>query len=253
MWRLLPESSSEAAWRLVTPVKDAEMKLPALQVTCFSELGSRPEWQNVALMSRTLTAFSRRPDFWLRVAVLSGMLPLVLGLAVFAIHYYTRAAIWLTAGGVVILIGLAMVLLGAFAIVRYVKCARSNKENRGTINKNAAFASMLLLSNFPVVCLCLFVAVVRMSVERVTLTNESSIALHSIQVTWPHGELDIPELLPGQSTQMELMIDADGAALFTGTHGDHECGGTLLGYVTTSMGSDHQLSIRQDCSIHDRE
>ena len=108
MWRLLPESSSEAAWRLVTPVKDAEMKLPALQVTCFSELGSRPEWQNVALMSRTLTAFSRRPDFWLRVAVLSGMLPLVLGLAVFAIHYYTRAAIWLTAGGVVILIGLAI-------------------------------------------------------------------------------------------------------------------------------------------------
>lgn len=189
----------------------------------------------------------------MRVAVLSGMLPLALGVAVFAIHYHTRAAIWLTAGGVVILIGLAMVLLGSFAIVRYVKCARSNKENRGAVNKNAAFASVLLLSNFPIACLFIFVAVVRMSVERITLTNESSIALHAIQVTWPHGEMIIPELLPGQSTQMDLMIDADGMALFTATHGDHECGGTLLGYVTTSMGSDHQLSILQDCSVHDEE
>lgn len=234
-------------------MKNAQMNLPAFQITCFSKPGSRPECQNTALMSPTLTSFSGRPDFWLRVAVLSGMLPLALGVAVFAIHYHTRAAIWLTAGGVVVLIGLAMVLLGAFAIVRYVKCARSTEENRGAVNKNAAFASMLLLSNFPIACLCIFVAVVRMSVERITLTNESSIALHSIQVTWPHGELDILELLPGQSTQMELMIDADGAALFTATHGDHECDGTLLGYVTTSMGSDHQLSIRQDCSVHDRE
>ncbi len=192
---------------------------------------------------------TQRPEFWLLLAIICGSLPLVLGLSVFGTYHATRMDLLLTVGGAIIIAGLSMALLGAVSVVMFIRRARLSQLNLRQIHTRATCASVLLLSNFPVALFCILITAQGMSIERIDLTNDSPNPLRNVAINWPGGETTILELGPGQTTHLELLIQADGAVQFAADRAGQSCSGTLIGYVTPNAASDHRLSILTDCSV----
>jgi hypothetical protein len=200
-------------------------------------------------MTHAQPKIGQRPEFWLLLAIICGSLPLVLGLSVFGAYRATRMDLLLTIGGAIIIAGLSMAILGAVSIVMFIRRARLSQLSLKQIHTRSACASALLFSNFPVALFCILITAQGMSIERIDLTNDSPNPLRNVVINWPGGEITISELGPGQTTHLELLIQADGAVQFAADRAGQSCSGTLIGYVTPNAASDHRLSILTDCSV----
>ncbi|HDZ68993.1 MAG TPA: hypothetical protein ENH43_01040 [Phycisphaerales bacterium] len=84
-----------------------------------------------------------------RISIAFGATPLVIGVSIFILWYFTRADFLTTAGLFTILGGLFFVLIGVVCLIIYLWCEARRKTSSKRLFKRGLFAIGIIISNFP--------------------------------------------------------------------------------------------------------
>jgi hypothetical protein len=176
-------------------------------------------------------------DRTFRVAVLSGLLPLLVGVSLFVLWIITRWD-WLVAGGFVMLYGgLVSFLIGAIALACYCWAAsRSADPPRRKWVPSALACAALLLSNFPTAGGIIAAVITIETCYSVVVHNASQQALIDVRVYGGGCEADLGTIPPGGLAQRSLWIQHDGELEFRAVSSSTNHHMTIDGYVTNGMG-----------------
>ncbi len=171
-----------------------------------------------------------------RLVLACWLVPLVLGLAVFAAWYVTRAEPLEALGIGTILLGAGLATVGGLLLVSFYKLALEEGRPRSWAVQRVLLAIFLLGSNF-LVALGLFFAAVDLETRfEVSLQNDTAAPLSSLRLVGGGLDLLVDEVAPGSEVTQRLRFVTDGALQL-------EIGGprgaarivALEGYVTPNL------------------
>lgn len=180
---------------------------------------------------------------WLKAALLLGIVPLAIGIAVFATWMITRADWLMGAGMITICVGIANVAMGLVCLCVYLWQAR-----RASLSwQNLAWRVTLVLA----VYVAGFLAAGRVAVEAVrmsspytvTIVNRSSLALESAQMEGGGVNVEIGMVPPYETVRSEFRIKQDGELILTARQGDRSIRLTIEAYVTSRTTSKMVVTI----------
>ena len=190
--------------------------------------------------------------FWLRLARIAGIAPLVLGLLVFAGWLLFGSAAWMAAGLVVIGVGVALVILGLLALLRYRQLARPAVPSPD-VRRATAGTLALLGVNFPVAAVLTVAAIVIQTVWIVDVINATGDPAQEVRIVGGGVDERIERLAPGDSVRRAFWVDSDGVLeLHVAAAQSSESSPrvvTIEDYVTTLMGGRATVTLQSNGEI----
>jgi len=178
---------------------------------------------------------------WYRAALLCGLLPMLLGTAIFAAWLVTDHGSLEIAGLLLIYGGILLLGAGLVSLRLYLSHAR-----RGGIagRRPAVWALALLLANLPLCAAYVFIAFAMESAHHVTLVNRASKSIEALVLTDPTGRrFPVGTIGPGQVRQVCPDFSGEGAVEFSLTIDGESRTGTLIGYLADPLGSRSTLLL----------
>jgi hypothetical protein len=187
-----------------------------------------------------------------RAALICGLAPLAIGIAIFLLWTVVRWPWLQTAGVVNICAGVVSVCVGAVCLVAYaVPSVRANSDPRN--GARIATAITALLINFPAVVLVL--VLVGLIIERadVIVVNEGP-GIDRLVLYGGGAEIDFGAIPSGETRVSKVDFQQDGSLEFHANRGGQEIHGVVEGYVTPGQGLHAELmfSPSGDWSVRDR-
>lgn len=185
-----------------------------------------------------------------RVALFCGAFPLLVGVSIFVLWLVTRWN-WLMVAGIGTLYGgVAIVLVGVVALVRFYWLAtRAPGLPSRQLWRSTVACSGLLLVNFPV-ALGITVASVAIATRyTVVIHNGSQQPLTNARVFgggFDHTWSSIP---PGGTVQESFWVEGDDTLEFRAVSGTAVHAETIDDYVTSSMGGHTTVTINPDGTV----
>ncbi len=183
-------------------------------------------------------------DRTFRVAVLSGLLPLLVGVSLFVLWIISRWD-WLMVGGFVTLYGgLVSFLIGVVALTCYcwAACRSADPPRRKWIPSALACAA-LLLSNFPTAGGIIAAVIAIETSYSVIVHNASQQALSDVWVYGGGCEADLGTIPPGGLARRSLWINRDGKLEFCAVSSSTTRHMIIDGYVTNGIGGRAEVFI----------
>jgi len=189
-------------------------------------------------------------DRTLRVAVLSGLLPLLIGVSLFVLWIITRWDWLMLAGAILIYGGLASFVIGSIALVRYCWAAcRSADPPRRKWVPSALACAALLLSNFPTAGGIIAAVIAIETCYSVVVHNDSQQSLSDVRVYGGGCEADLGTIPPGGHAQRSLWIKRDGELEFRAVSSSTTHQVTIDDYVTSGIGCRTVVVINPDGTV----
>ena len=184
----------------------------------------------------------------LRGAFLCGLIPLLLGTAIFAAWYFTQKS-WLEIAGLwLIPAGLLSILAGSFLVWRHSKHrARNTPEQGRRWPLPMLLIAALFLSNFVAAAFYTLAAMEIMTRYTVRIHNLSGQMVQGIVLQGPGVELELPPLDPAEHTIHYLHFSGDGPLLLY-RPGQNPETHTIESYVTHNLQGDRTVRFLKDGS-----
>ena len=191
---------------------------------------------------------------WLRVSVVCGATPLVVGTGIFLAWFITRWT-WLAAAGLItIYAGLVLFTVGTVCLGVYVvRSLRSASGRSRDVALRAVGAATILLANFPAAAGIFWAALLIETQYRVAVTNNSPAAVDSFRVTGGGVDIDFGTIEPHATVTRRFHIQHDGQLVFRMVHMGRPTRGCIDGYVTNNLGGDARVTIGPAGQVEVRE
>lgn len=185
-----------------------------------------------------------------RVALICGALPLLVGISIFVLWLITRWD-WLMLAGIYTLYGgVAIFLIGAFALARFCWLAfRTSDLPRRRLWLSTFACSGLLLSNFPVAGGITAAAVVIATRYTVVIHNRAHVPLRDVRVFGGGHDESFGTVPPGGIVQDSFWIQQDDTLQFRARSGTTVYAKTIDDYVTQNMGGHTTVTIDPDGTL----
>ena len=181
-------------------------------------------------------------NLWHRVALTYGLLPLIVGIAVFSVWLLTRWD-WLMFAGLYT-IGIGLILFVGGLISLLIASRRARQQGIPYKQKNLLILGVLLI-NFPVALAMMFYAHHLMTIYDVLIINELGTPLNQIILTDPAGEhYAINDVAAHSQTHHEFHFGGEGSVSYEIKSAPIEQSGVLVGYITSGLGG--QVTMRID-------
>ena len=119
-----------------------------------------------------------------RIALMCGIAPQTVGIAIFLLWLVTRWEWLVGAGLVTIYAGVFSVLIGAIALAMSTFDFSDARSSPGRRRFALALAAALLVANFPMAAAVSFGALTIMTAYVVTIHNDSGAPLHDVRSLW---------------------------------------------------------------------
>ena len=189
-------------------------------------------------------------DRTLRVAVLSGLLPLLIGVSLFLLWIITRWDWLMLAGAIALYGGLASFVIGAIALVRYcwAACRSADPSRRNWVPAAVACAALLLM-NFPTAGGIIAAVIAIETRYSVVVHNASPHALSDVRVYGGGCEADLGTIPPGGFARRSFWIQRDGELEFRAASSSTTHHLLIDGYVTNGMGGRTEVVVEPNGSI----
>ncbi len=172
-----------------------------------------------------------------RLAMACGLIPLVLGLSIFGVWVFTRAAFFQTLGLITFALGVISFFIGAYALLRYRHLAKRNPYNTPQQVLRASWQCWLvLLINFPIAVAILNGASAIESCYTVVASNKSNLAFEDIQISGGGYNETLGNIGSGEKTHYRLFFNNEGMVEISGKHRGERIKATLDGYVSPKTG-----------------
>lgn len=182
-----------------------------------------------------------------RVSLACAALPLVAGLAIFAIWLATRWDWLMLAGVFTIYGGLVLICVGVLALATGLWLARS-RPNHGKQRPwlSAAICGVMLIANFPVAGGLTYSALQIETAYTVVITNSSTDALRDVRVAGGGCDVSFGTIQPGDKVKRTFWFQCDGRLelVAEGTAGSYQ--ETIEDYVTGGWGG--KASVTVNCN-----
>jgi hypothetical protein len=187
---------------------------------------------------------------WYRVALACGLVPLLVGVAIFSLWLITRWQWLMLAGMVTIYGGVALFCIGFVALAVYCWSALRLPDVSG---KRLLFSTLgcaaTLLSNFAVAAGIIVAAITIETRYTVVVHNASGRPLEHVRVFGGGCDCYIGSIPPSGTTQRSFWVNCDGSLEFSASSGTTTHSQIIEGYVTNGMGGRVVVTIRADEKI----
>ena len=186
----------------------------------------------------------------LRAARVLALAPLGLGIGVFLLW---RALAWdflMVVGGVVVWLGVAATLLGAFLLVRGWHQALRGGVPPRPVHRRAVVTALLLAVNYPAAAVLFDVAWRDRTAYVVLLRNESAASWSGLGLAGGGVRRELGVLAAGDSVQVRLWFVADGSLELRGTAAAGPATTVVEGYVTRNFGGTATVVLAADGRVH---
>ncbi|HEX2477136.1 MAG TPA: hypothetical protein VHK01_20440 [Lacipirellulaceae bacterium] len=171
------------------------------------------------------------------IALACGVIPLIIGSAIYFAFRATRLD-WLPiAGYFTILAGLTFFAVGVMCLVAYV-------YRRRGLDLTTFLLGALLFSNFPAAAIYGLSAIGLMTQYVVQVVNESDAVIDSFLVEGPGVRTELGPIQIGESKQCRVFFDADGNLTFNARQQPLRFDGEIEGYVTNNLGGEARVQIK---------
>lgn len=182
--------------------------------------------------------------------MLSGLLPLLIGVSLFVLWIVTRRD-WLMVGGFVTLYGgLVSFFIGAIALARYCWAAsRLVDPPRRRWVPSALACAALLLSNLPVAGGIVAAVIAISTCYSVVVHNASQQAISDVRVYGGGCEANLGTIPPGGLARRLFWIQRDGELAFRAVSSSTTHHMIIDGYVTNGMGGRTEVVVEPNGSI----
>ena len=184
---------------------------------------------------------------WYRAAIACGLVPMVLGSAIFAAWLFTDLDALEIIGLLFIYVGIVLFAAGIVSLFVFVKRARK----AGTAyRKPATWALAVLLLNVPLCAAYVSVAFAMESAHSVTVINDADKPVEALTLTDPTGRrFQVGIVAPGQSRHACLDLSGEGAVEYSLTVDGETHAGILIGYLAAPLGSRASLRVSKTLTV----
>jgi hypothetical protein len=187
----------------------------------------------------------------LKVALICGATPLIVGFAIYISWRLTRAE-WLMGAGLAnIPAGLLMFLVGVVCL-----SMRSTKLSIGAPDdvhrrrsKLRKLAWVLLTANFPAALLITLSSIDVETRYTVTVINESSAPIRSFLVSGPGVRAEMGPISPNGKAKEHLRFSGDGSLEFAAHLVESKTNGVIEDYVTGGLGGRNIVRVKPGGNI----
>jgi len=170
------------------------------------------------------------------ISYLCALLPLFFGTLVFLGWYVTQQSIFWLFGIYTIIIGSILVLLGFVTlIIQAFRYQKSFWKQR--------LAIIMLLLNFPVAILYMFLVVVVETRIELEIINQSQRTLDSIVIQDPVAKITLAPIAPGQSVKTYFCPEGEGLLEIFVSSDTQKTEAIISGYITTFPRNKHDSQI----------
>lgn len=180
----------------------------------------------------------------LRVAWISGSVPILVGTAIFILWLIFRTENLMAAGLFTIFAGLFCVVVGLVCLASYVWSNwHSPVIPRRRLKWQAAAMIALFIANFLAAGGYVSGAIKIQTRYSLSITNQGKEILRGARVDGGGIGVQYGDIAPGQTVQRGFWIEQDGSLVLTATQGGKKVEATVDGYVTASMGGDTDVKV----------
>ena len=148
------------------------------------------------------------------VSIIFGSAPLVVGILVFALWYFTRADVLITAGIFTMIGGLFSVLIAVTSLVVFLWCQPQKKITGKVLLTKGVFSAIIIISNFPVAYFCASAAVNIMTQYILTIENQSISVITNVTILAPGINDQVESVKPNEKIVLKLNFKGDGVLEF---------------------------------------
>jgi len=190
-------------------------------------------------------------------SIIFGVAPLIFGIFVFALWYFTRADVLIMAGVFTIIGGLVSVLIAAICLIVYLWHQLRNGIAGKILLKRGVLTAIIIIANFPIGYFCSNAALNIITQYVLTIENKSTSVITGATIMAPGISKQFESIKPNEKIVLKLNFKGDGILEFEVKQGATDFGGVIEPYVTGSLGgattlifeNDGQYKIVQDESV----
>ncbi|MFO0388710.1 MAG: hypothetical protein ACK502_03195 [Alphaproteobacteria bacterium] len=184
---------------------------------------------------------------YFKIAKHCALVPMVMGLTVFALWLVTRFDILMFAGVLVILLGVLLSFVGMVALfLAKIHAVRNNKPYKRACLRHG----LLLLINFPLALGIIACADYLLSRYVVNIVNHSPHNVEKLEFIDPAGNVDAIEKIPaGASIQTSHHFIGESSIEYNMVLDSAASSGMLIGYVSGGMGGSASMVIEADGKV----
>lgn len=199
-------------------------------------------YANLLVVNLHVVAHGMKTSY--KIALTCGLLPMVLGTAVFAVWLATDIAELEIAGIFIIQGGLILFAIGFISLLVFINSAMKDSE---PFMGRSALCAVVLLLNFPLCVGYLLIAFAMENANVVTVVNESAKPVTDLVLSDPSGrKYPIAPILPGASRTACYAFSGEGSVQYAFTNDGTPQQGQLIGYITSGLGSHGTLRLSKD-------
>lgn len=188
---------------------------------------------------------------WHKLAIACGLLPMILGTAIFVAWLITDSDVLEIIGLLLVYGGVALLALGLVCLLAFVSRARK----AGIAYRRARnWALVVLFLNFPLCAATIFLAFAMESANVVTLVNNAAVPIEAMILSDPQGrQFHVGSIQPGQDHQACFGFAGEGAVRFSFNAQGTPHAGILIGYLAGPLGSRATLTLSRDMTVETDE
>ena len=183
----------------------------------------------------------------LRLTVLCGVVPLVVGIAIFVAWALTGAQWLILAGLLTLKAGACSIIVGTVLLIIYVASSwqRPGISRRRLVGQGLAVLGLYGVS-VVVAAGAAIGGVMLISRYTVVVANQSHTPLQSVRIEGGGVGVDLGDVPPGGTVRESFWIEHDGELVLTGRHGPNDVTAIVDGYVTNGIGAHREVVLDAD-------
>jgi uncharacterized membrane protein len=189
-------------------------------------------------------------SIWYKLALASGLAPLIAGVGIFAAWLVTRADWFMGAGIYNLMAGLVLFFCGLVFLLVYGQVER--KSGKRFPQKQTVIGLAILLLNFPTSALIIYSVEYIVSTSSVTVVNNSSFAVTDMVLNAGLRSHPFPPIAADQEVTESFRFKYEGAIVYKLSVDGSVKSGIMFGYVSDGMGESATLVIKSDGTIQIR-
>jgi hypothetical protein len=189
-------------------------------------------------------------SIWYKLALASGLAPLIAGVGIFAAWLVTRADWFMGAGIYNLMAGLVLFFCGLVFLL--VHCLVERKSGKRFPQKQTLIGLAILLLNFPTSALIIYSVEYIVSTSSVTVVNNSSFAVTDMVLNAGLRTHPFPPIAADQEVTESFRFKYEGAIAYKLSVDGSIKSGIMFGYVSDGMGESATLVIKSDGAIQIR-
>lgn len=159
------------------------------------------------------------------------LLPLIVGVIVFALWFFTRMEILMQIGLLTLIGGLVSVAIGFSCLAIYLFQERDKNASSKTLRKKELLFGGLVIFDFLAAFIIICAAIYLETINTLIIKNQSPSIISNVTIKAPGVNIDTGPILSNKKVSLKFHVKGDGDLRFTATQNSIEYSGLIEGYV----------------------